>query len=159
MHTKRFFRWVSLGFLGSLVVALLGFSAGELTPEQEKGRRIYLEGIGSTDVPIKALMSGIEVPASVVPCVNCHGKDGKGVKGGAPAADISATALGTSATVKVLESRERAAYVPKTLTRAIGMGIDASDHELDASMPRYQMSLEDMSNLQAFLAVLGTTEN
>ena len=71
--------------------------AGELTPEQRRGKRIYLEGRGDSGSPISALIGSSRdaVPASLVSCGNCHGRDGHGrPEGGIEPTDVTWSALG-----------------------------------------------------------------
>src|ERR1044071_5083223 len=120
------------------------------------GRNIYLHGIGS--VPIKAVVNGDDanpIPATVVPCVNCHGYDGRGKKeGGIAPADLRWSTL-----TKAYATGPRAhgPYTKATLRRAFTMGFDPAGNALDPAMPRYQMSMRDAEDLVAYLQMLGTT--
>ncbi len=62
------------------LVTFCGAVIAESTPERARGKEIYLKGIGAGGAEIKALIGDrrLEVPASVMPCVNCHGRDGRG---------------------------------------------------------------------------------
>ncbi|MEO5928630.1 MAG: ABC transporter substrate-binding protein [Candidatus Kapaibacterium sp.] len=139
-----------------LVGLTAGAPPGDATPE-EKGKRIYTSGTGSSAKPIIAVLSGAEVPASVLPCKSCHGTDGKGrPEGGIRPANITADALGAEYRDESSSGgRKRPAYDERKLKRAITMGIDAGGNELHSAMPRYRMSAEDMANLVAYLKVLG----
>jgi len=92
------------------------------------------------------------VPATLLPCMNCHGADGRGrSEGGVRPADISPSTL-----LRPLqnERRQRPAYDNARLRRAITLGMDAGGQPLDTAMPRYTLSLADADDLLAYLAAL-----
>ncbi|WP_257385304.1 c-type cytochrome [Tahibacter caeni] len=117
------------------------------------GERIFREGVSPRGTPLVATVgAGDAVPAALLPCVNCHGPDGRGRReGGVRPADISPAAL-----LRPLrdERRQRPAYDAARLRRAITMGLDAGGQPLDAAMPRYALSLADADDLLAYLARL-----
>ena len=51
-----------------------------LTPQEARGKQLYLSGESPSGEPVTALMgdAGIEVPATALPCSSCHGRDGRG---------------------------------------------------------------------------------
>ncbi len=98
----------------------------------------------------------MQLPASALPCAGCHGYDGRGKpEGGVKPADISGDSLRSPSDGALTNGRKRPAYDEATLTRAVAMGIDAGRNTLDATMPRYRMSREDMRDLLAYLQLLG----
>lgn len=117
------------------------------------GEQIYREGVSPRGTAITANVgSGDAVPAALLPCMNCHGADGRGrSEGGVRPADISPATL---ARPLQDERRQRPAYDAIKLRRAITLGIDAAGQPLDAAMPRYGLSLADAEDLQAYLARL-----
>lgn len=119
-----------------------------LSPQEENGKRIYLEGVSSSGGEIVAVMSvGVEVPASVVPCSGCHGQDGRGKpEGGVSPSDI---------TWSRLTRPYGATYDERLLKRAISMGIDSGGKTLHVAMPRFRMSQQDMADLVAYMKKLG----
>lgn len=126
--------------------------------DAQRGRRVYLRGDGSA--PIQALIGGdasTAIPATVTPCVNCHGYDGRGKKEGG----IAPSNLQWSELTKAYASGTRAhgPYTRATLRRAFTMGLDPAGNALDPAMPRYQMSMRDADDLVAYLATLGTTSD
>lgn len=143
------------------MIAVIAWSAaaalGEgLSPLEQHGRRIYLQGQG--DGSIEALVGSSEMPiaAAVVPCASCHGADGRGrPEGGIVPPDLTRAVLGTARDAGVSRTRERGPYTSRLIKRAISMGIDASGNQLDATMPRYRMSSKDMDALMAYLDKLG----
>jgi ABC-type branched-subunit amino acid transport system substrate-binding protein len=143
------------------VIAVIAWSAAaalgeELSPLEQLGRRIYLQGQG--DGSIEALVGSGEMPiaAAVVPCASCHGADGRGrPEGGVIPPDITRTMLSTARDAGVSRARERGPYTGRLIKRAISMGIDASGNRLDATMPRYRMSSKNMDALMAYLEKVG----
>jgi len=136
-------RWIAAALLAAAVAA---------APDAQRGRNIYLHGAG------KAVVNGDEanpIPATVVPCVNCHGYDGRGKKeGGIAPADLRWSTL-TKA--YATGARAHGPYTKATLRRAFTMGFDPAGNALDVAMPRYQMSMRDAEDLVAYLQTLGTT--
>src|SRR5215468_5525991 len=67
-------------------------AATSLTPEAQRGQHIYRRGSSPAGYEMNAVLepAGVAVPAAVLPCVNCHGHDGRGrAEGGVTPADIS----------------------------------------------------------------------
>jgi ABC-type branched-subunit amino acid transport system substrate-binding protein len=131
-------------------------SAAELSPQQSRGKQLYLTGESGGGRPFTALIGAddVEVPASVVPCASCHGRDGRGRAEGriAPANvqwDVLAHALTST-------ERSREPYTRSLLKRAVTMGLDSSSKPLQNTMPRYRMALEEMEDLLSYLELLGT---
>ena len=133
----------------SILTALAALAqAQDLTPQQRRGRTIYVEGKGSATVGGKVL------PARLFPCASCHGDDGRGQReAGTGVADITAPALGRGAKVG---ERSRPAYTPALLRQAIASGADSAGQPFDRAMPRYRLQAGDVSDLLAYLAILDT---
>jgi ABC-type branched-subunit amino acid transport system substrate-binding protein len=97
----------------------------------------------------------MDVPASILKCVNCHGSDGRGkAEGGVSPANIRWEEL-TKPSTSGPVGRRRSAYTRELLVRPIALGIDASGNRLDPAMPRYRLTHEQASDLVAYLEVLG----
>ena len=131
-------------------------TAGPLTPQQQRGKQLYLTGQSAAERKVTALIGAddVEVAASVVPCGSCHARNGRGnPEGGITPSNLQWDVLSHPAT---LVDRTRAAYTRPLLRRAITMGIDPSANHLQPTMPRYRMALEDMDDLVAYLEKLGT---
>lgn len=125
-----------------------------LTPAQERGKHIYFHGESQSARAIMAVVgeNGTPFSAAIVPCVNCHGEDGRGrIEANVKPADITPATLARNATIN---ARTRPAYTRSQLKRAIGMGIDSGRNALSPAMPRYQLTQEDASDLLDFLAIL-----
>lgn len=122
-----------------------------VTASAERGREIYTSGAGTASV------AGNEMPASMFPCANCHGADGRGVaEGGVVASNITWLELTKPYRAATANGRRRPAYDEQTLRRAMTKGVDSAGNPLHAAMPRYAMAEEDLSALVAYLKVLGT---
>jgi ABC-type branched-subunit amino acid transport system substrate-binding protein len=122
-----------------------------------RGRQIYFTGIPADGAPLMASVGepAMEVPASILRCVNCHGNDGRGkAEGGVTPANIRWEELTKSATTGPA-GRRRDAYSANLLIRAIGLGVDASGNRLDPAMPRYRLTHEQAADLVAYLEMLG----
>jgi ABC-type branched-subunit amino acid transport system substrate-binding protein len=129
---------------------------GQLSASEARGKRIFLEGKSESGVEIKALLSGSEVPATVLPCGSCHGADGRGnPEGGVVPSDIRYEALSRAYQQSNAQGRQHPPYDEKTLKRAIAMGIDPAGNPLNPAMPKYQLSQADMDDLIAYLKKVG----
>lgn len=145
-------RFVVLLLLLPVLVA-----ASDLTPQEENGRRIYLEGVSSSGAEITAVMGeGVEVPASAVPCGGCHGRDGKGrPEGGLSPSDVTWSRLTRPYGATHPSGRRHPPYDERLLKRAIAMGLDPAGNPLHVAMPRFRMSHQDMADLVAYMKKLG----
>ncbi len=131
-------------------------SSNELTPQQKRGQQIYLKGISPSGQEILAeLGGGTTVPASAMPCANCHGADGLGrPEGGVTPSNITWQTL-TRPYDAETNGRRHPPYTERTLKRALTMGVDPAGNALQTTMPRYRLSLADLDDLLAYLKLLG----
>jgi hypothetical protein len=98
-----------------------------------------------------------ELPATMLPCANCHGADGRGVaEGGVVPSNITWMELTKPYRAAMPNGRRRPAYTEQTLRRAVTEGIDSAGNPLHAAMPRYAMAPGDLSDLVDYLKVLGS---
>jgi len=98
-------------------------SADGLSPQEVRGKRIYVKGDGEGG-EIKALLGsgGLELSASAFPCANCHGLRGEGTsEGGLQPPPLNWQAL-TSPQRWVYGGKTRSSYDEATLARAITSG-------------------------------------
>ncbi|WP_416366823.1 ABC transporter substrate-binding protein [Pseudomonas sp. UFMG81] len=126
----------------------------DLTEQEQAGKRLYREGVSSSDAQLLARVgaSGMSVPASVLPCAGCHGNDGRGrPESGVrpPSLDWQRLALGQGE--REMNSRRYPAYDDAGLARVIRSGIDPAGNRLDPAMPRFELTLADQRNLTAYL--------
>jgi ABC-type branched-subunit amino acid transport system substrate-binding protein len=132
--------------------------AGGLTPQERRGRQIYLQGTSPAGGELTAVLSkeGAEVPASVLPCANCHGHDGRGKpEGGLVPSNITWEALTTPYGVIHATGRAHPPYTERLLQRAITTGIDPASNPLHPAMPRYRLSHQNLTDLTAYLKQVG----
>jgi hypothetical protein len=141
------------------LLALRLAAQDRLTPQEERGRQIYEHGVSPSGGAIDALIAGdSRVSGSVLPCVNCHGRDGLGKpEGGVTPSVITWDALTKPYGQTRPDGRVHAAYTEHLLKRAITMGIDSSGNTLGIAMPRFQLSSADASDLVAYIKRLGDT--
>ncbi len=126
----------------------------DLTEQEARGKRIYLEGASDSGPTIIARVGAAsnKLPAEVVPCGDCHGKDGQGKPGG----DVVRPAVTWRYLIQHNghrhgSGREHPAFDELSLQRAITVGVDPGGNRLDPSMPRYVMSFKDLADLTAYL--------
>jgi ABC-type branched-subunit amino acid transport system substrate-binding protein len=128
------------------------------TDRAQQGKSIYLTGISPSGQPIKARLAGssTDVPAAVLTCGNCHGRDGVGkAEGGITPATITWEELTKDYGLSHPSGRRRPAYDIRSVRRAITMGLDPAGRTLDPSMPRYAFTRDDLDDLVAYLKELG----
>jgi ABC-type branched-subunit amino acid transport system substrate-binding protein len=134
---------------------LLPAVATGLTPEEARGKQIYLTGESARGEPIEAFLSGSDVglPASAVPCGSCHGPDGIGrPEGGVLPSNITWSHLTKPYGLESPSGHRRhGPYDVPSLGRAIVAGVDPADNLLDGAMPRYRMGEADLADLVAYL--------
>ena len=147
--------------LGLLMAASLagaavtgGVASQRLSPQEQRGKDIYL-GVGTaSESPIKATV-GVppsEAPAMLLACVNCHGRDGKGKpEGRVVPSDVTWETLTKPYGVTHSDGRTHQPYTERLLVRAICMGLDPAGNQLNAAMPRFQISREDINALILYL--------
>lgn len=90
-------------------------------------------------------------------CASCHGPDGQG---GAPV--MMGTKIPSDIRYKTLISEEMAhegeethpSYTDETIKRAITEGVEPDGEPMDLTMPRWQMSEQDLDDLLEFLKTL-----
>ncbi|MBK4997827.1 ABC transporter substrate-binding protein [Pseudomonas sp. S31] len=126
----------------------------DLTANEQAGKRLYREGVSSSDVQLQARVgaSDMSVPATVLPCASCHGSDGRGrAEGGVRPPSLDWQRLAQGQGERQVNGRRYPAYTDSTLARAIQQGLDPSGKRLDPAMPRFDLTLADQRNLTAYL--------
>ena len=161
---------MSTNFLKTILIALLAalfltaFSAtsplaSRLTPAQKRGKQLYTKTTSPSGSEIKAYVTegAIEAPGSAMPCVNCHHHDGQGLdEVGVTATNVTWEDLTRPYRIKRLKGREHPPYTAETLAKAIREGIDPGGNTLEYSMPRYEISDQDLADLIEYLKILGS---
>ena len=125
-----------------------------LTPDESAGKRLYREGVSASGEPIMARVgaAGMLLPATSLPCANCHGIDGLGrPEGGVRPPDLSWSRLSSVHGQQQVNGRSYPAYSDGALARAIQEGLDPGGNRLDPAMPQFVLSINDQRNLTAYL--------
>jgi ABC-type branched-subunit amino acid transport system substrate-binding protein len=142
-------RLTAAGMLWMIVAA----GDGGLDLHAKQGREIYRRGtaVGSATLGV----DGVALPATSLPCANCHGLWGEGVReGGLAPPPLSWHRLTTEA-VSPVTGRRRPPYTERTLRRAIAEGLDPAGNRLHPWMPRFDLPAAQMADLIAYLRRLG----
>lgn len=165
MNTRRRTLAAALGLLALALPAArkpsAAFRSG-LLPEEARGRTVYVTGesgrVASAAPTIHALAIGGEpVPATQLPCVQCHRADGRGGReAGALVPEIRWSRLASPHGATRRFGRVRPPYDAALLARALRDGLDSAGEPFDAAMPRYRIDDGDLADLAAYLRVLGT---
>ena len=132
----------------------LGAAALPLTDEESAGKRLYREGVSASGESIMARVgaAGMVLPATSLPCANCHGADGLGrPEGGVRPPELSWSRLASTYGQQQINGRSYPAYTDNTLARAVQEGRDPGNNRLDPTMPRFVLSMNDQRNLTAYL--------
>lgn len=142
------------------VTVVAAASRADRAPDPVAGRAIYTAGAGTSGEPITATIAGsTELAGTLLPCVNCHGADGRGrAEGGVVPSNVTWLELTKPYRAATINGRRRPAYDERSLRRAIAEGVDSAGNPLHPAMPRYAMSPEDLSDLVAYLKRVGRDE-
>ena len=144
-----------LGAILLLAAAALPARGDALTAAERRGREIFWRGTNGRGGRLSATLNDAPAPVTFG-CAGCHGRDGRGrAEGGIRPPDIRWDTLVQPRPASGEAWYPRPAYDPRTLTRAVTMGLDPSGRRLDAVMPRYHLMREDADDLLAFLGRLG----
>lgn len=143
-------------FAAALAAALLHAhaAAAPLNEKERAGQRLYREGIGASGNEVSARVSAVDmpVPGRVVPCANCHGRDGLGrSEGGLAPPPITWSELTKPYGHRHDNGRAHPPFDAASLLRAVTLGRDPAGQPLDSAMPRYALGREDQDNLVAYL--------
>ncbi|RON41891.1 branched-chain amino acid ABC transporter substrate-binding protein [Pseudomonas frederiksbergensis] len=149
---------MNIALLILLASLSLSSSALPLSPSESAGKRLYREGLSGSGEPVMARVGAADIvlPASSLPCANCHGADGQGrAEGGVRPPDLNWSRLSSRYGQQQINGRDYPAYTEGTLARAIQEGRDPGNNQLDPAMPRFVLSMKDQRDLSAYLKRLG----
>lgn len=127
-----------------------GVAQNPLTPEERRGKQIYLQGTSASGEAIVASLgdASLEVPASVTPCASCHGIYGHGKSDGTiRPSNLTWESLTTATTA----NRIHPPYTEASVGVAITQGKDPAGNKLRNAMPRFQIPAADLTDLIAYL--------
>lgn len=152
------------------VLALVGLPGrvGAAAPSDDvdgalraQGQRMYREGLRPSGVPLNAIGAAQAViRGKEAACMTCHRRSGFGTsEGRITIRPITGPALRQEITLPVRSPRIRArlgsnlrpAYTEALLARALRTGVDAAGKPLDAAMPRYELSDDEVKAMAAYL--------
>jgi ABC-type branched-subunit amino acid transport system substrate-binding protein len=131
-------------------------NAADLTEAEERGKYIYETGRSrSRRVIMASIQGGEPTPGHILPCINCHGADGRGAEDyvGVAPLNINWYALASSG-AHAHAVRNHIAFDEVTLARAIIFGVDPDGNKMEKAMPLYDMAKEDVEDLIAYLKVM-----
>ena len=125
------------------------------------GEQIYYTGVSRKTGPIPRTGGPMWVNHAGVGCVACHGVQGRGgvpvMMGTAIPEDIRYTTLTAAEPHKEGEKKEAMDHPPftdATIKQAITQGVDPANKPVDWTMPRWQLTDEDWTDLLAYLKTL-----
>ena len=128
-----------------------------LTPEEKRGKALYLRGESASGQEITALLNDIDVPASTLSCAGCHGARGEGkTEGGVTAGNLTWSNLTKPYGHTHDNGRKHGAFTETSFIRALTGGIDPAGNKLAVAMPVYRMPQQDMVDLIAYLKRIET---
>lgn len=136
--------------IATLLCLLLGLFF--LTPLQaDTGQVIYQQGITESGIAIIGNRQS-QAPATLFPCINCHGERAAGSKeSGVSAPNITWNQL-TQAYRKGLDGGQpRAAYTAISFKELLLKGRDSDGKSLSGSMPRYTLNDNEVNALIEYL--------
>src|SRR5215213_9472752 len=123
-----------------------------LTPQERRGKALFLRGESRSGKEITAMLGEIDVPASTLNCAGCHGLRGEGkTEGGVSAGNLTWTNLVKAYGHTHPSGRKHGAFDEKLFTRSVVAGVDPAGNEMAVAMPRFQISAEDIADLIAYL--------
>lgn len=142
--------------LGLLLLCAISLRAQALPldPSESAGKRLYREGVSGSGDSIMARVGAANMllPATSLPCANCHGADGLGrPEGGVRPPELNWPRLSSRYGQQQINGRSYPPYTESTLARAIQEGRDPGNNWLDPAMPRFVLSMNDQRNLTAYL--------
>ena len=128
-----------------------------LTPQERQGRDFYQYGADGHADHVRVSLEGVKggLPPTLFRCAGCHGHRGQGTQeGGLRVPPLTPLAL-RQAREGVSAGGARPGYTDEGLANAITQGIDASHHALHPSMPRYQLTSDQLAGMIAYLNRIG----
>jgi ABC-type branched-subunit amino acid transport system substrate-binding protein len=151
--------FLGASYLAVCVLSLRAITAAEpLEPDAAaRGKEIYVNGVDASGAQIKCASGeqATEVPAAILKCVDCHGKDGRGKpEGGTFPSNIRWSELTKPYNLTTDSGRKRPPYSERLLIRAVTTGVDAGGTRVQSTMPRYRLSHSQAADLVAYLKQL-----
>ena len=144
-------------FWASLACCLLSAANHKpFTDAERRGRQIYQKGESPAGREIVAEIAGSSVAASVMPCANCHGPDGRGsTEGGVTPTSLRWADLSRPYEVTSASGRRHPGYDRQSFRVALAAGRDPAGNRIGDAMPRFRISEPDLDDLLAWLRRIG----
>lgn len=132
----------------------------DLSPQQERGKAIYLTGKSSvTDQDITAYFGSelIAIPAETTPCASCHGYNGTGrPESGLIPSNITWKFLTKPYGHRHPAGVEHKPFTPESLKTYLKEGLFPGGLPgRDPNMPLFEMADQDLEDLVAYMTQLG----
>ncbi|HEX5706258.1 MAG TPA: ABC transporter substrate-binding protein [Pyrinomonadaceae bacterium] len=123
-----------------------------LTPQERRGKAIYLRGESPSGNEITAMVGELDVPASTLTCAGCHGMRGEGkTEGGVTAGNLTWANLLKPYGHTHPTGRKHGPFDEQSFARSLVEGVDPAGNEMLVAMPRFKMAAEDVADLIAYL--------
>lgn len=129
-------------------------AAAQLTPQEERGKQIYVSGTSPSGSQIVAYFGKdlLEVPGESATCVSCHGYDGLGrTESGVIPSNITWPQIMKSYGHIHPDGVEHGAFTVESLKSYMEDGLYPGGKQGDSSMPVYQIAARDLDDLVAYL--------
>jgi ABC-type branched-subunit amino acid transport system substrate-binding protein len=128
-----------------------------LTPQERRGKALYLRGESAAGREVSALVGELDVPAATVPCAGCHGLRGEGkTEAGVTAGALTWSQLTRPDGHTHPTGRKHGPFNETSFVRAVVNGLDPAGNALLVAMPRYKLAPEDLADLLAYLKRIET---
>ena len=151
--------FVAISFVLFVSVCALCVHSNELglSPQERRGKAIYLRGESPSGKEIKAIVGDMDLPGSTMTCAGCHGLRGEGkTEGGVTAGNLTWSNLVKTYGHTHPSGRKHGPFDEKLFTRSLAQGLDPAGNEMAVAMPRFEMSPEDVADLIAYLKRIET---
>ena len=129
-------------------------AAAPLTPQEERGRQVYVNGASPAGIPILAYFGKdlLEVPGESATCASCHGYDGLGrTESGVIPSNITWPRIMKSYGHIHPDGLEHGPFTVESLKSYMEDGIYPGGRQGDPSMPVYRIDARDLDDLVAYL--------
>ena len=122
-----------------------------------RGRSLYRTGVARDGQSVRCEVGhGTQANAAALPCLQCHGVDGRGKsEGGIAPSDIRLASLTRPYAIETASGRRRLAYSAHLIERALTEGLDSAGKQLDPAMPRYHLDPRSAADLVLYLGTVG----
>jgi len=110
-------------------------SSKGLTPQERRGKALYLRGESRSGKEVTAMLGEIDVPASTMSCAGCHGLRGEGkTEGGVTAGNLTWSNLLKPYGHTHPSGRKHGPFNELTFIRAVVNGIDPDGNKMLVAM-------------------------